>query len=149
MSEEPPRRSFAVRRRRSVVPTAAVMAVAVGGALGAPARYVLGRSLHESAGVPLATLTVNLTGAFVLGMLLVLVGERLAPTRYVRPFFGTGVLGAYTTYSTFAVETDLLVRHQRVGVACGYVAATVVGGLVAAWTGVLLARVAPLPRRSV
>jgi CrcB protein len=130
------------------VPPAAVVAVAIGGAIGAPARYLLGRSLPPTAGVPLATLTVNLTGALVLGALLVLVGERLAPTRYVRPFFGTGVLGAYTTYSTFVVETDLLLRHQRIGVAVGYVAATVVGGLIAAWAGVLLARLTPLPRRS-
>jgi CrcB protein len=125
-----------------------VLAVAVGGALGAPARYLLGRSLHASGGVPLATLTVNISGAFVLGVLVVLVGERLPPTRYVRAFFGTGVLGAYTTYSTFAVESDLLLRHDRVGVAIGYVGATVIGGLVAAWAGVLLARAAPLLGRS-
>jgi CrcB protein len=122
--------------------------VAIGGAFGAPARYVLGRALHGAAGVPLATLTVNLSGAFVLGALLVMVGKRLPPTRYVRPFFGTGVIGAYTTYSTFAVETDLLLRHQRIGVAIGYVCATVIGGLVAAWAGVLLARAVPLLGRS-
>ena len=148
MSQEPPRRSFAVRSRRSVVPPAAVVAVAIGGAAGAPARYLLGRTLHASGGLPLATLSVNLSGAFVLGALLVLVGERLAPTRHVRPLLGTGLLGAFTTYSTFVVEADLLVRHQRFGVAVGYICATVVGGLVAAWAGVLTARAVPLLGRS-
>jgi CrcB protein len=148
VSQEEPRRSFAVRTRRSVVPPAAVVAVAIGGALGAPSRYLLGRALHVAGGVPMATLTVNLSGAFVLGALLVLASERFPPTRFLRPFFGTGVLGAYTTYSTFAVETDLLVRHERIGIAVGYVAATVLGGLFAAWAGVLLARAAPLLGRS-
>ena len=96
----------------------------------------------------MATLTVNLSGAFVFGVLVVVVGERLPPTRYLRQFFGTGVLGAYTTYSTFAVETDLLVRHARVGVAVGYVVATVVGGLLLAALGAWLGRVLPLNERS-
>jgi fluoride exporter len=116
----------------------------MGGALGAPARYLLGRSVHESAGFPLATLTVNLSGAFLLGMLVVLVGERIRSRHYVRQFFGTGVLGAYTTYSTFAVEADLLLRHARIGVAIGYVAATVVGGLACAGVGAWFGRVLPL-----
>jgi CrcB protein len=129
---------------RRIVPLGAVVAVALGGALGAPARYELGRALHPAAGFPVATLAVNLSGAFALGLLVVLVGERLAPRRYVRQFFGTGLLGAYTTYSTFAVESDLLLRHGRIGVAIGYVLATVVGGLAVAALGARAAGALPV-----
>jgi CrcB protein len=91
-------------------------------------------------------LTVNLSGALVLGALMVLVSERLRQPRYVAAFFGTGVLGSYTTYSTFAVETDLLLRHGRLGIAVGYVCATVIGGVLAAWTGIVLGRAVLHPR---
>jgi CrcB protein len=139
--------SFAVRRPRSVVPPAAVVAVAIGGALGAPARYLLGRSLSAADGVPLATLAVNLSGAFALGLLLVALDEWLPTTRYLRQFVGTGILGAYTTYSTFAVESEQLLKHDRVGIAAAYVATTVIGGLAAAWVGGVTARAIPVLRR--
>jgi CrcB protein len=77
-------------------------------------------------------------------VLVVMIGERVRPTRYVRQFFGTGLLGAYTTYSTFAVETDLLLRHGRIGIAVAYVLATVVGGLLAAAAGAWLGGTLPL-----
>ncbi|MFL6241246.1 MAG: fluoride efflux transporter CrcB [Actinomycetes bacterium] len=137
-----------LRLRRHVVPPGAIAAVAVGGALGAPARYVLGRALRPVAGFPLATLAVNLSGALILGLLVVLLGERITPRHYVRQFFGTGVLGAFTTYSTFAVETDLLVRHAHIGVAVGYVVATIVGGFACAAVGAWVARVIPLRGRA-
>jgi fluoride exporter len=129
---------------RRALPFGAIVAVAIGGALGAPARYELGRAWHATGGFPVATLAVNLSGAFALGLLVVLVGERLPPRRYVRQFFGTGVLGAYTTYSTFAVEADLLLRHSRIGVAIGYVLATVVGGIVCAALGARVAGALPV-----
>jgi CrcB protein len=148
VTEEQERSGYPLRRRRAVVPPLAVVAVALGGALGAPCRYWLGRAVHPAAGFPLATLTVNLVGAFLLGLLVVLIGERLPPTWYVRQFFGTGLLGAFTTYSTFAVETDLLVRHARLGVAVGYVAATLVGGLALAWVGARLADAVPVKQQA-
>ncbi|MCA1824306.1 MAG: fluoride efflux transporter CrcB [Mycobacteriales bacterium] len=119
-----------------------VLAVAVGGALGTTARFGIARWMGQQAGTfPWATWIVNISGSFVLGLLLTLVLERFPPTRYVRPFAATGFLGAYTTYSTFAVETDLLVKAGHPRAAVVYVVASVLGGCVAVWGGILLASV--------
>ena len=70
--------------------------------------------------------------------------ERFPPTRYVRPFFATGFLGAYTTYSTFAVETDLLVKDGHAGYAVTYAVSSLLAGFAAAWLGMVIARTLPL-----
>lgn len=122
---------------------AVVAAVAAGGALGAPARYGVARLLPvEAHHFPWATLWTNLSGALVLGFLTTVLVERFPPTRYVRPFVATGFLGAFTTFSTFAVETDTLVKDGYVATALAYMAGTVVLGLAAAVVGVALARAA-------
>jgi fluoride exporter len=127
----------------------ALLAVALGGALGAPARYGLAQlAPTEAGGFPWATLITNVTGSFALGLVLTLVLERFPPTRHLRPFVATGFLGAYTTYSTFAVETDLLVKDGHIAVALAYVATSVLAGLVAVWAGIWAARTVPLPRRA-
>jgi len=123
-------------------------AIALGGALGAPARYGISLAVHVTPGTfPWGTFWTNLSGSFAVGFVLVLVLERFPPTRYLRPFLATGFLGSYTTYSTFAVETDLLVRNGRLGVALAYVVGSFGAGLAAAWAGALLARAAPGWRR--
>ncbi|MCW3036930.1 MAG: CrcB family protein, partial [Actinobacteria bacterium] len=83
-----------------------------------------------------------------LGLVLVLILERFPPTRYVRPFVATGFLGAYTTYSTFAVETDQLVRGGQAGIGVVYGLASLVAGFVAVWAGMLVARAIRLPTRA-
>src|ERR1700722_6557458 len=101
----------------------AVLAVAAGGALGAPARYGIGLALPvHGGGFPLATFLINVSGGLILGALVTLVVERWPPTRYVRPFFGTGFLGAYTTWSTFMVDAAVLTKDGHAGVAVGYAA---------------------------
>ncbi len=91
-------------------------AIALGGMIGATARYKLATWITVPAGTfPWATFWTNLSGSFVLGFLLVLLLERFPPTRYARAFAGTGVLGAYTTFSTFSVETDVLIKDGHVG----------------------------------
>jgi CrcB protein len=121
------------------------VAIALGGALGAPARYGVAQVGHVSPGsFPWSTFWTNVTGCFALGLLLMLLLERFPPTRYLRSFLATGFLGAYTTYSTFAVETDLLVKDGHAGVALAYTAASVVGGFAAVWIGITLARIVPL-----
>jgi fluoride exporter len=116
-------------------------AVGAGGFLGALGRYELGLTWPTPVGrFPWTTLTINVSGAFVLGLVLTLLLERVGPTRYVRPFFCVGVLGAWTTMSTFAVEFDLLVKEGHTATALAYVAATVVVGVGATWVGVALAR---------
>ena len=82
-----------------------------------------------------------MSGSLVLGAVLVLIAERFPPSLYVRPFLATGVIGAYTTYSTFAVETDVLIKDGHIGVALAYLAASVVVGLGAVWLGMAAAHV--------
>ena len=121
-------------------------AIAAGGALGAPARYALAELAPAEAGrFPWSTLGINLTGSLALGVILALVLERFPPSRYVRPFLATGFLGAYTTYSTFAVETVLLVRDAHPATAGTYTITSVMGGLAAVWAGMTLGRALPLP----
>lgn len=115
--------------------------VAAGGMLGASARYGLARALPTRAGeMPWATLVTNLVGSFLLGVVLTVLARRLPSHRYARPFLAAGVLGAFTTMSTFQVETALLLREGHAGTAAVYVAASVAGGLALATAGRLLGR---------
>lgn len=99
--------------------------VALGGAAGALARHGLSVVLPMAPGqLPLATLLTNLSGCLALGMLV----GRQPRASYLRPFLGTGVLGGFTTFSAFALETDrLLVEAPLLGLA--YVGASLAGGL--------------------
>ena len=86
--------AIASRMQRDVVAV-----IAVGGALGAPARYEVSQLIHVAPDTfPWATLVTNLSGAFVLGLFLTFVLERLAPMRYLRAFFAIGFLGSFTTF---------------------------------------------------
>jgi fluoride exporter len=125
------------------------MAVAAGGAIGAPARYELGEHFGVAPGsFPWVTFGVNLSGSFLLGLLLTFVLERWPPTRYVRPFLAIGVLGAYTTFSTYSVEADLLFKEGYVGLGFAYVLASLAAGVVAVYLGIVAGRARPRLRRS-
>jgi CrcB protein len=120
-----------------------LLAVAIGGAVGTLLRAVVAWALPPSAtGFPWAILLVNLAGCALVGFVIVAALERVAPGRYFRPLVGTGFCGGLTTFSTFVVQTDLLVRAGHLATATGYVAASLVGGLVATRATVLLARAA-------
>jgi CrcB protein len=113
----------------------------VGGALGALARWAVGRGLPHSAGSwPWSTLLVNLTGCLLLGALFAVLAARVPEPSWVRPFVGVGVLGGYTTYSTFAVEIVDLTRTGAVVAAVGYLLLSVVGGVLAVALGAVAAR---------
>ena len=134
----------APRGRRPWIRLPVLAAVAAGGAIGAPARYELALALPTRAGTfPLSTFVINVTGSLVLGALLTLIVEKWPPTEYLRPFAATGVLGAYTTWSTFMVDTDMLLKGGHVLVAAGYVASTLGAGLAAVYLGILLVRRRP------
>jgi CrcB protein len=125
--------------RRSSVDVLAV--IAVGGMLGATARYGLTRALPTRRGhFPWATFWTNCSGSFALGFIGVLLAERFAHSRRVRPFLATGIIGAYTTMSTFAVEVVVLVKDGHAAVALAYVIASVVAGLCLASAGFGAAR---------
>jgi CrcB protein len=126
---------------RARVRPAAWAAVGMGGVLGAIARYELALAVTSRPGTfPLSTFVINVTGSLVLGALLVLLVGRWPSARYLRPFAATGFLGAYTTWSTFMVDADDLVKGGHVGIAAGYVAASLAGGLAATATGMAAGR---------
>jgi CrcB protein len=116
--------------------TGVVLAVALGGAIGALARWAIAEALpHGPDGLPWSTLACNVVGCFLIGVLMVLVVERWPGHLLVRPFFGTGILGGFTTFSTYAVDTRSLVAHGRPVTAAAYLAATLAVGLVAVVAG--------------
>ena len=126
-------------------PLRVLSAVAVGGALGSLARYLISVGLPaRPGGFPWATFLTNISGTLLLGFLLTVVVERFPPTRYLRPFLATGFCGAYTTFSTLAVEADLLVRDGHAPLAFAYLAATTAAGLLAVTGGILAGRLLPV-----
>jgi fluoride exporter len=115
--------------------------IAAGGALGSLGRWGLAQALAGPPdGFPWATFVTNLSGSFALGVLMVFVLDVWAPSRYVRPFLGIGVLGGFTTFSTYMLETRDLVVADRVPLAAAYLCGTLAAGLVAVWAGALVAR---------
>jgi CrcB protein len=115
--------------------------VFLGALAGTLLRYALVRAYPPAPGTwPTATFATNLMGALALGVLLGGWESRLR----VRLLLGTGFLGAFTTYSTLAVDTDLLVSDHCPGIALGYAAATVIGGGLLSLAGILAgARLGP------
>jgi len=111
-------------------------AVFLGGALGTLVRAGLLEGLGEGApGWPWATFAVNLLGAFLLGWLVV----RFSPAFRLRPLLTTGLCGGLTTFSTMQVELLAMLEAGRPGIAVGYAAASVVGGLLGVAVGGALA----------
>ncbi len=122
-------------------------AASAGGVAGTAVRYAVSRIIHVAPGTfPWATFTVNVTGSFVLGVLLTFIIERWPPSRYLRPFAAIGFLGAYTTFSTFMTDATVLAKDHEVDVAAIYVVASLVCGLVAVYAGIVSARLWPLGR---
>jgi CrcB protein len=116
-------------------------AVATGGVVGASLRYGAGRLVPVTAGAfPWTTFVVNVSGSLALGALVVVAAVHWPGWHTPRLFLGVGVLGAFTTFSTFANETRALLLADAGGTAASYVGASVAGGLASAWLGIGLAR---------
>ena len=115
-----------------------------GGCLGTLARAALSAAVPDpGVGVPTTTLAINLTGAFILGWLLrtlALTGPDRGTRRVLRLGVGTGVLGGYTTFSTFDVQNVTLLSHDHVLISAIYLLVSLGGGFAAAWAGTALAR---------
>jgi CrcB protein len=117
------------------------LAAALGGVLGALARWSVSRALPSPAGGwPWATLLVNVTGCTLIGLLLAVLLVRFPAHPWLRPFLATGALGGYTTFSTFAVDVVRLVDDGAGGTAAGYLAASVLGGLLGVVAGLSAGR---------
>lgn len=120
-------------------------AIALGGALGALARYGVAHVIHVATDTfPWATFWTNVSGSFVLGFVLVLIVERFPPSRYARAFVAVGFLGAYTTFSTFAVEVVVLAKDHHAGLAAAYALGSLAAGFLVVWLGMIAGRSAPL-----
>jgi CrcB protein len=118
-----------------------VAAVAVGGVLGACARYGMGLAWPTPVGAfPWTTFVINLVGCFVIGVFLVVITEAWAAHRLVRPFFGTGVLGGFTTFSTYAVDIQRLVDSSHAVTGLAYLTATLVAAMASVWTAAAATR---------
>ncbi|MFE3942673.1 fluoride efflux transporter CrcB [Streptomyces sp. NPDC059118] len=118
-----------------------VAVVALGGATGASARY--GASLiwpTAPGGFPWTTLVVNVVGCAVIGVFMVVISEAWSAHRLVRPFFGTGVLGGFTTFSTYAVDIQRLFDADRARTGLVYLAVTPCAALAAVWGAVWATR---------
>ncbi|ROQ81214.1 fluoride efflux transporter CrcB [Streptomyces sp. NBC_01260] len=118
-----------------------VAAIALGGAAGACARY--GASLlwpTATGGFPWTTLVVNVIGCAAIGVFMVVISEVWTAHRLVRPFFGTGVLGGFTTFSTYAVDIERLVDAGRARSGLVYLGLTLFAALAAVWSAVWLTR---------
>lgn len=120
---------------------APILAISLGGALGANARYFLGSwaTTQWGAHFPVATLLINVSGSFGLGVYLTLVAERFTGHQAIRLFVATGFFGAYTTFSTFSVEALRLIETGDVAAGLTYVVASVVLSIVAAAIGIVVA----------
>jgi CrcB protein len=121
-----------------------VAVIAVGGMIGSTGRYLLAEAVPVAPGqFPWTTFWTNMTGSFMLGYLLVILIERFPPTRYLRPFVATGILGAYTTMSTFLVETAELIKDGHAGTGLLYGFSSLVFGVTLAYLGFIAARLTP------
>ncbi|MFG2172441.1 fluoride efflux transporter CrcB [Streptomyces niveus] len=113
-----------------------LLVIAVGGALGAVARFGAAQVWPTPpAAFPWTTLLVNAAGCLVIGVFLVTVTEVFSAHPLLRPFFGTGVLGGFTTFSTYCVDIQRLFHAGRAGTALGYLSATLVAALAAVTVG--------------
>ena len=115
--------------------------IGAGGAVGGGFRWALNQAWPITPGhFPWATFIENVTGCLVLGALMVFLLDVWRPSLYARPFLGIGVLGGFTTFSTYTADTGALLRAGQVPMALTYLFGTLVVALAATWTGIFLAR---------
>ena len=119
-----------------------VAAVAVGGGLGSVARYLLSAAFPVGHGFPWAIFAVNVSGCFLIGLLMFYLLEVWPPRRFLRPFLAVGILGGYTTFSTYAAGVMTLLTGHAIALADAYALSSVLAALVAVWAGLKLGRLA-------
>lgn len=119
-----------------------LLAIALGGAAGALLRFWVSTGVYAllGRGFPYGTLAVNLLGSLAIGFLSVLFLERLSLGPEWRAGVLVGLLGAFTTFSTFSFETLALIEQGRLGAAAGNMAVSVAGCILATWLGLMLGR---------
>lgn len=117
--------------------------VALGGVIGASSRYCLQGLVYRWMGIifPWGTLVVNLLGCFIIGFLLEIAETRIVISNDLKIFLTIGVLGSFTTFSTFSYESLSLLRDGELLLSVANILGHVVGGLCLAWAGMMVAKV--------
>ena len=116
--------------------------IALGGAIGAVLRHMLNIGIAKVAGsdFPWHTMLINISGSFVMGLLITLMALRWNVSNEIRAFLTTGILGGYTTFSAFSLDFAVLVERKAYGLAGAYAAGSVVLSLVAIFAAMALVR---------
>ena len=117
--------------------------LALGGALGSIARYAVGVWIYERVGTrfPYGTFVINVSGCFLIGLVLTILDSHLELSPVWRLAVPTGFIGAYTTFSTFEYETLRAVQNGHSGIAVCYFGASLALGFAAVWLGMLCGQV--------
>ena len=120
-----------------------LLAVAAGGAIGASLRWLLAGAIQRASGsaFPWGTFAVNALGSFALGFLFVYLIERSTLGELLRLLLTVGLLGAFTTFSTYSLESIRLIEQGAIGLAAANVLSQVAVCLILTWLGIQLARV--------
>lgn len=115
---------------------------ALGGAIGAAARYGVNLTAPKLVGhgFPWGTMIVNITGSFIMGLLISLMALAWTTSQEMRVFLTTGILGGFTTFSAFSLDFATLFERKEYGLAFGYAGGSVVLSLLAVFAGLYLAR---------
>ena len=118
------------------------LAISIGAVLGANARFILGGWVADrlGAGFPYGTLIINVTGSFLIGIVLTIATERAIVPSWWQPALAIGFLGSYTTFSTFSYETLSLVGAGSFAAAGVNIAASLAGALVGVYLGTVVGR---------
>lgn len=122
---------------------ASILAVAIGGAIGSVMRYAVGFAFLQrfGPGFPWGTAVINVTGSFAIGIVAEIATTRaIGMSPFLRLLLMTGILGGYTTFSTFSLDTTTLFGERAQMLAIAYALGSVVVGILAAYAGIILAR---------
>jgi CrcB protein len=140
--ETPATGGFFVARRTTKGRTMTYLVVFFGGGLGAAFRHLINISLARWLGAhfPYATLTVNVTGSLIMGLIAAWFAFKGDASQHWRLFLTTGILGGYTTFSTFSLDTALLYERGEIGLAATYVLVSVVLSILGLFAGFWLVR---------
>ena len=142
------RRAPGRRRRLGPRQWAVLGMISCGGVLGALGRHGLAVTWpHPPGGFPWATFMINVTGCLLIGAMMVLATEVWSSRRLLRPFLGVGVLGGYTSFSAYVLDTQQTLAAGAPRVAVAYLAATVITALAAVWAAAAVTRWLIRPRR--
>jgi len=124
-------------------PRSILAAISAGGAIGAIIRWAIGTAFPAPAtGFPWATFAINVSGCALIGLLMVLVTDVYTQQRLLRPFLGVGILGGYTTFSTYIVDIQRLVDEGAGSIGLLYLAATLIAALLATSGAIAATRLA-------